>query len=397
MIFKDILWNIVSNVLLAIFGIALLLIINKILNPHLIAGITVTLLIVGISSAFDFGLSRQVIKYIATDDEKICGVKKAFEIIGITYSILIIVIYILTRLLSINGFFGELSILDISIIALLPLQITKSSYYLAIAQGHGKFRYYAITKFIGNFGFLISLITVIIFELLWPALLLATILRYLLNKKIRNDFAIRNQNAITLKPFKDCGWLGANAFFSIVVGSADKIIISLEGNASSVATYNTLAEAIGRFGLISGAIWIVLLQKISQIKRNEDIIQKAKIISRYNIIFFLPLFLGLMTLSKLGSEEIFGNPYNDDIIKIMLLSTFAQIYTGTYSNFLLSHTSGKIIALIQAVEFIPMFIAGFLALKFYGLYGLALCMLIRIIIDGLIVKLYFYKTFYKSR
>lgn len=397
MIFKGILWNIASNILIAIFGVATLLIINKTLNPHLIAGITVTILIFGISSNFDFGLSRQVIKYIATGDEKIGGVKKAFEIIGISYSIIIILIYVLTRLLSINGFYGELSILDILMMALLPMQISKSSYYLAIAQGYGKFRYYAATKFIGNFGFLVSILTVIIFKLIWPALLLSVIFRYFLNKKIQNDFIIRSQKTTSLISFKDCGWLGLDAFFCIIIGSADKIIISLEGNASSVAIYNTLAEIVGRFGLISGAIWVVLLQKITQIKRNEDITLKAKNISRYNIIFFLPLFLGLMTLSKFGSEVIFGNPNNDDIIKIMLLSTFAQIYIGTYSNFLLSHTSGKIIVLIHSVELIPMFIAGFLALKFYGLYGLALCMLLRIIIDGFIVKFFFHKTFDKSQ
>ena len=203
---------------------------------------------------------------------------------------------------------------------------------------------------------------------------------------VKIPFRYNKSNVSRLLSFG--GWSSLSSGSSAVLVYIDRFVAGYFLSPIVYSTYSVMSDLCQRFLLIPGAVSSVLFQSASAFSAGDPtrLVKSAiyYVTIPMAVICITVFFWGShILLLWLGSEFPFSE--FDDILTLLLLGTF--INAITHVPFSMLQGSGFVsltgkLHLLELILFAPIFV---LSGKYFGIHGIVLCWLARIVFDCLVM------------
>lgn len=401
---KNSIWNLSGYVIPTIIAIPALGYLARELGPELFGIYTLAIAIVGYAGIFDVGLTRAIVREIALyrndieERKKIISTSTVFIIIFSSAGMFALYIFIpnIVKLLSVSALHiveveSALKILVFSIPVFLLNQL-----WMAILEGDEKFPIVNFQRSIGS-SIIAGLPALLI---IYHNNLVNAIIGLVIGRVISLfiAFIIVRKEVIKSKlsfhpiTFKRLiffgGWITVSNIISPIMVYFDRFVISSILGAKVVGFYTAPSEAIGRLGLLPGALSRAVFPRLSNIISHEDFNTQLKFSFKLMIAGCLPVVvLGIIFSDKIlllwMGEEYAKN--SSLILSILLVGFFFNSLAQIPFTAIQSLGKAKLTALLHCLEILPYLVLLYFFVHYYGLIGAAYAWSIRVIIDFLLL------------
>lgn len=410
---------IAKNTIFNLLGYGIPLIIAILIIPFLIKGLgnekfgilSLSWVIIGYFSLFDFGIGKALTKIIA---EKL-GENKYEEIpiyFGTSFLLMLIISIVGTIVLLLllpaivydylkisqnlqNETLRAFYLLTFSI----PI-VTTTAGIRGVLEAYQAFRVISIIRiFLGVLTFLVPLICLFFTNNLISivlALIFVRILVWILyftqslkvNNKLLAEFTLNIK--LIKKIFRLSGWMTISNIIVPMIVYLDRFLIGTLISASAIAYYTTPYEIITKFLVVPGAITGVLFPTFSaNYLSNPDFIAKLmKKAIKYIFLLLFPVILIIIFFANEGMALWLGKDFADESYIILQFLAAGVLFNSiAYIPFTFLEGIGcpDITAKIQLSE-LPIYIFFmWIAVQNFGINGAAIIWFIRMILDSLLL------------
>lgn len=399
-ILKNSIWNIAGYAVPTLIAIPAFGYIARKIGVELFGLYTLSMIVIGYASVFDAGLTRAVVREVALlknndRDSRSLLLTSALAVLflGFIGSGLMLALkekIILTLNIS-SDYHYDIS-KSITLLALLMPVFLVTQVFLADLEGREYFGHLNIQRSIGNSLIAgIPAIAVHLNHTLFSAIIGITIARlfclwlsyYYIQNRI--TFSRKCISLVILKRlFSYGGWVTVSNIISPLLVSMDRFILSSVLGASKISFYTVPSELITRLSIIPGSVGKTIFPKLSKAEdfsNSWDCQKKAYKLMAFiclPVCIFLFIFSERILVLWMG-PDYYGKPAV--ILKIMLVgfifNCFSQIPFANIQAF----GKAKYTAFIHMIEFIPYILLLYYTAKLYGMYGVAVLWMLRVIID----------------
>ena len=368
-------------------------------------------IVIGYFSFFDFGIGRALTKIIA---EKL-GAAQTEEIPGIFWTSFFLIICI-----SLVGSVGLIIVNHYLVYDLFKIsknlqkEVYQAFYILAVSipivtitaglrgtlEAYQKFAVISIIRSIlGAFTFLVPVLCLIFTNSLVWIVISLTLTRLLifvlylvqcfkiidkLKKKIKFDLSL-------VKPiFKLSSWMTVSNLAGPLIIYLDRFLIGILISAEAIAYYATPYEVMTKLLLIPAAIIGVLFPAFSATYHSDRTFSE-KLFNRgvkYSFIFIFPIVLLIMFFTPEGLNIWLGKNFvieSSFVLRILCVGVLVNSLAHLPFSLLQGIGRPDIVGKLQLLE-LPVFVSLlFIVTKSYGINGVAMVWLFRIIIDAVIL------------
>ncbi|QLK60817.1 oligosaccharide flippase family protein [Enterobacteriaceae bacterium Kacie_13] len=413
---KNSIWNLSGYIIPTIIAIPALGYLARQLGPELFGIYTLAIAIVGYAGIFDVGLTRAIVREIALyrndieERKKIISTSTVFIMIFSSAGMIALYIFIpnIVKLLSVSALHipeveSALKILVFSIPVFLLNQL-----WMAILEGDEKFPIVNLQRSIGS-SIIAGLpaLLIIYHNTLVNAiigLIIGRVISLLIAFIIVRKEVIGSKLSFHLVTFKRLiffgGWITVSNIISPIMVYFDRFVISSILGAKVVGFYTAPSEAIGRLGLLPGALSRAVFPRLSNIKSHEDFNTQLKFSFKLMIAGCLPVVvLGVIFSDKIlllwMGQEYANN--SSSILSILLVGFFFNSLAQIPFTAIQSLGKAKLTALLHCLEILPYLVLLYFCVHAYGLIGAAYAWSIRVMIDFLLLLIISNKCVSRNR
>lgn len=400
--YKNTLFNIIGMLIPGLISIPAMAYLARGLNVELFGILMLSFSILGYSGLFDAGITRAVIRKIATQDEldfdkKIMGT----ALVSVFFISIIAAIGIyfgssnITTLLNVTpNEIGDVtsSIKCLSII--IPFFLVGT---VAFAYLEGKQKFLELNKYKIFTGTIISLFPVVavfihnsllsaIIGLLIARVLVSFVAFYSCYKYLGKHFLCFKWN-VFYELITFGGWITLSNIISPLMVYADRFILSNIMGAEKVAFFAAPTDLIQKISIIPGALAKTIFPFFSKNEGDNQKMARQAYISLALVLLaiLIPLFIfskEILTL-WLGSEY---GIYSTNVLKILIVGFFFNALAQIPFSRIQAIGNSKLTAYIHMAEVIPFFVILFLLVHSYGFVGAAIAWSLRVIIDFAVLE-----------
>jgi len=407
-LFKNSLWNLAGQVIPLLIALISIPIIIKYIGTERFGVLTISWTVLGYFSLFDFGLGRAVTQLVSVK----IGEGKESEISGVIWTAII--------MLGCCGFFGAILALILSpilineifkispsiksetlicfyIISLSIPIIVISNIFSGLLEAKQKFELVNVIRIpLGVTNFIIPLLLVPFTEkIYWFVGLLSlgrTIgLIYFIIMSVREYPILKKKANFNKSEIRHLigigGWMTVSNIISPIMNSLDRFLIGAVLSVAAVAYYATPYEVASKLQIFVSPLTRVLFPafSISGNKRINESVKLLKGTTRMLFVILFPLTLTIVAFSReilniwLGVEF---SAHSFTILQILTIGTIVNILAQLPFTFIQGMGRPDLTAKNHLIEF-PIYIALFyILISHYGIIGVAISWLIRVVIDA---------------
>jgi O-antigen/teichoic acid export membrane protein len=409
-----------KNSIYNLLGYGLPLIIAIGLIPPLIDGLgeerfgilSLGWVIIGYFSFLDFGIGRALTKFIS---EKI-GVRQYNEIPQIFWTSFLLMLIISSSFTILIFFFANYFVQDIFkiskeireetlyafyVLALTIPIVTTAAGFRGVLEAYQKFGVINIIRVIlGVFTFLTPVLCLIFTKNLFWIVLALSIVRVIvwilyLIKCFQIDPKIKIRKVqFEIKLIKlvlsMSSWMTLSNVIGPILIHLDRFLIGGIISAVAITYYSTPYEVVSKLLLIPGALTGVLFPAFSLTYINNPELTKNLFFRGVKFIFILlyPVVLMLVTFAHEGINLWLGSNFADKssfVLQMLAIGVILNSLAYVPFSYLQGIGKPKIPALVNLIE-LPFYIfAMWIAIKKWGINGVAVIWLLRIVIDTIIL------------
>ncbi|UXI00527.1 hypothetical protein [Photobacterium sp. TY1-4] len=413
---RNIIWNIIGLILPLLFAIIFIPLNIEIFGYDDFSKLTLLWIVISLSTILDLGIGKYLTHYIARYSMNISTQHVSLVLfLYVTVSLFIVMLGLVSIHFAASFtlenayiyFFQEHSI-EFSILVFVSFL---SNFFRFILEGMGRFNITAKVKIVFSTlpyicPWVVSLfyvdITLIVFGFLLIKFFETLTWFFLTYKYVHVKLVIpkniEKSELINIVNFS--GWAGVSSILSAILGSADKIILSMI-SPSAYVMYSPIAELTSKTSVLNSSVSTVLFQWFSksELNRKKDIYSKTLfycfVFTMLSIIIvclvsndFLLIWLGENTSGSLMLS-----------FKILLIAYLLQMLSQP--AFVISQASGftKQVACIHIGETVLYMIYASILIYEFQLVGASISVLIRMILSVVLQNIAFLiieKKFYES-
>ena len=354
--------------------------------------------IIGYSTMFDGGVSRAVIRQIATN----AGNRQEDRLTMGTATIVVFLLSIVAAAIlflfsnriitlinvSLANIQDGTAALHLTALAFIPTLV--SLVWFGFLEGKQEFKHLNAYKTItGILTAILPVISAYFLPTLTGAiagLLIAKLLTLIFSAipVIRAiGFCLHLFSKTLLKQLLSFGsWIFVSNIISPLMVNSDRLILSSMLGAQKIALYAAPSELIMRLGVVPSSLGRVLFPMLSE----HDNGQLLHLKSAYRglAILMICIIIPMIYFSHLLLTIWLGDAYGMEstaILRILLVGFFFNALAQIPYSHIQATGNSRLTALIHIIEIIPYFIALFYLVKYFGLTGAALAWSARVIAD----------------
>lgn len=413
---KNTLYNLSGNIIPALFAIILIPPLLKGLGTERFGILSISWMIIGYFSFFDFGIGKAITKIIA---EKI-GSNQVDHISKIFWTSLVLILCIslfasilisffvpsLVKMFNISPIFQSETISIFYILAIAIPIVTTMTGLRGFLEAYQKFAIINIMKVIlGMFTFLGPLLVLIMTNSLFWIILFLVFMRiaiwifYLLQclevqRKIKSDIKIDFKS---IKPvLKFSLWITVANIIGPIILYSDRFLIGTLISVIAITYYVTPYELASRLLMIPVALSGVLFPIFSaSYVNNPDTTKKILIRGvKFILLIMYPFILLIVTFSYEGIDLWLGKDFaiqSSLILQLLATGILMNSLSLIPNNFFQGIGKPRIPALINLIEFPFYILMMWFFIKFNGIKGAAFAFMIMAGVDAGIMYLAAYK------
>jgi len=411
LIAKNTVFNILGYGIPLIFALAIIPLLIKGLGEEKFGILSLTWVVIGYFSFFDFGIGKALTKIIS---EKI-GKNESEEIpkyFWTSFFLMLIVSLVATsivmllantivyKVFNISQSLQNETLITIYILALSIPIVTTTTGIRGLLEAYQKFGIINIIRtFLGVSSFLVPLLCLAFTDSLYWMVIFLVVVRIIvwilylyqgfkLNEELKKKLYFENN---LIRPILRLGgWMTVSNITVPLIVYMDRFLIGAFVSAAVIAYYTTPYEVISKLLIIPGAITGVLFPTFSaSYLTNPDFAKKVSILAAKYIFFLLyPIVLTIITFANEGLNLWLGENFAENSSLILQLIAAGVLFNSiAYIPFTFLEGIGRpdITAKIQLFELPIYLISMWFAIKKLGINGAALVWFIRMIIDSLIL------------
>lgn len=411
LIAKNAVYNILGYSIPIIFALVIIPFLIKGLGEEKFGILSLTWVVIGYFSFFDFGIGKALTKIIS---EKIANnyfdeIPKIFWtsffmmlFVSIIASVILIMLTntIVYKVFNISESLQRETLQTIYILALSIPIVTTTTGIRGLLEAYQKFGIINIIRtFLGVSSFLVPLICLMFTNNLYLIVLLLLVVRIIvwflyliqcfklnetLKKTIYFDFGM-------IKPILRLGgWMTVSNVTVPLIVYADRFLIGALVSAAAIAFYTTPYEVVSKLLIIPGAITGVLFPTFSaSFLTNPDFAKKVSLrAAKYVFLILYPISLMIIIFAYEGLFLWLGKNFAENSSLILqLLTAGVLINSIAYIPFTFLEGIGRpdITAKIQLIELPIYLMAMWLMVKVAGINGAALVWFFRMLIDSILL------------
>lgn len=376
---------------------------------------TLSFAIAGYASVFELGLSRAVIREISANHNNLsigAGViNTAFALMlglgGVSAAVLVGVSGTMVAVMNVSPYYQADIHTGLIWLALCMPMLLVSQVFLAYFEGLAKFKELSLIKILANTLIVLLPCMAIFITPTFTALMVAMLLARLLVLAISTiwicktlPIALKLDTVIARRLFGFGGWLTVSAIVGPIMVYFDRFALSAMSGAKNVAFYTAPSELVMRMLSLPGAASRTLFARFSRTPSgNESTIYQlsllllgvsATLLALPMWIFAEPLLVAWMGQSFAG-EPVW-------VFRILLIGFIFNAIAQVPFNRLQARGYSYQTAMVHCIELLPYIALLIYLTKQYGIIGVAVAWMVRIIVDTtifLILDLYYARKCYE--
>lgn len=376
---------------------------------------TLSFAIAGYASVFELGLSRAVIREISANHNNLsigAGViNTAFALMlglgGVSAAVLVGVSGTMVAVMNVSPYYQADIHTGLIWLALCMPMLLVSQVFLAYFEGLAKFKELSLIKILANTLIVLLPCMAIFITPTFTALMVAMLLARLLVLAISTiwicktlPIALKLDTVIARRLFGFGGWLTVSAIVGPIMVYFDRFALSAMSGAKNVAFYTAPSELVMRMLSLPGAASRTLFARFSRTPSgNESAIYQlsllllgvsATLLALPMWIFAEPLLVAWMGQSFAG-EPVW-------VFRILLIGFIFNAIAQVPFNRLQARGYSYQTAMVHCIELLPYIALLIYLTKQYGIIGVAVAWMVRIIVDTtifLILDLYYARKCYE--
>jgi O-antigen/teichoic acid export membrane protein len=417
--------EVAKNSIYNIAGYLIPLVFAIILIPPLISGLGVerfgilslSWVIIGYFSFFDFGIGRSMTKVIAekigiNDEEKIPAIfwTSLLLMILISLIVLLVLLFFIPDLVNLFNISEELkteaTYTFFALAVAIPLVATTAG-LRGVLEAYQKFKIINILRlFLGAFSFLGPLLVLYISDSIFDIIIFLIGIRlivwtlYLLQCfKVNYNLKRIVINFRILRPLLKLSlWITIANIIGPIITYSDRFLIASLISAATVTYYVTPYEVVTKLLLIPGAIVGVLFPIFSSTYLTNFKMSKDLFIRGTKFIFLIlyPIILILSTLSFEGLTLWLGSEFAQSssiVMQFLIIGVLFNAVAFVPFNFFQGIGLPKLPALVNLIELPFYLFFMWIAIGKWGINGAAFVWLLRMIIDSFVLFYLSYKLY----
>jgi O-antigen/teichoic acid export membrane protein len=408
LIAKNAFYNILGYGVPLIFALAIIPSLIKNLGQEKFGILSLTWVVIGYFSFFDFGIGKALTKIIS---EKI-GKNKSEEIpkffwtsfflmlfVSLAGSLIVflsahIVVY---KIFNISESLQKETLNTFYVLAISIPIVTTTAGIRGFLEAYQKFGIINIIRtFLGVSSFVVPLLCLFFTDSLYWIVMFLVLIRIIvwvlylfqcfkLNDELKKKIFFESN---LIKPILRLGgWMTVSNITVPLIVYMDRFLIGAIVSATAIAFYTTPYEVISKLLIIPGAITGVLFPTFSaNYLINPDFSKKLSIIATKYVFFILyPIVLIIMTFANEGLNLWLGKNFAENSTFILQFLALGVLFNSiAYIPFTVLEGIGRpdITAKIQLFELPIYFIAMWFTIKRAGINGAALVWFLRMLFDA---------------
>ena len=394
---KDTLMVFIGNVLALGLGFLAIILITRTLRPLQFGLFSVAMAAMGIASQFsEIGVGTTLIRFVSLflrkDELKANLILK----VGLKFNLIIAAItfligFLLSKLLAVNLFNNPNLIFPFKLAFIGAFGTSLVGYILASFQARQSFKNYIFIKIIPSLGkfvligllfltlklnFSNALITVIILPFI--ALLIGSLI-------MPKNFlrAKGNEKEIFKEMFRFSKWIMVSIFCSMIFTRLDVLMLEYFKTSEIVGYYSAAFQLAGLAPLITMALTVVLLPKVSGLNSNEQFKNYIKKVLKYSSLIVL-ILLPIVLIAKPLIITLYGVQYLNSVnpFRILYLALITSIIFNPIGLVLYAINKPDVSAYANLGQLILTFGANYLLIPLYGAIGAAITVMLAQLLGG---------------
>jgi O-antigen/teichoic acid export membrane protein len=404
-----------KNTLINMAGQALPLIVGIVTIPMLINGLgtgrfgvlALAWMVIGYFSLFDLGLGRALTQIIAQRS----GTKETAELPGLVWTALAIMAamgiagggiagalspYLIEKVFKMSDQLRPEALQAFYILSISIPVVVLSSGFAGILTAYQRFDLINAVRIpLGLANFIIPLLTLPFSASLVPVILLLAVIRvascvaqlWLCLRVMPSLCAERRFVPEAVRPlFNFGGWMTVSNIIGPLMVYLDRFVIGAVISVTAVAYYATPYEMVTKLWIISGALIASLFPAFAA--HNGDASRTTQLLSKSiaaTFIFIFPIALVIVTFSSEGLLIWLGKDFADNSARVLqwlaagvFINSIAQVIFALIQGRGRPDLTAKF-HLLELIFYIPLL---WLALKHYGIAGVAFAWTLRVAVDG---------------
>lgn len=361
--------------------------------------------LLGYASIFDGGLTRSVIRAIASHD---ADNEKNKRVMG-TATTIVMCLSVVAAVLIVVFTSGIIKFLNVSessfidaynsfqLLALVIPVYLVSVVWFAYLEGRQLFFTLNIYKMITGSVIAIIPILFLFFERTLFSAILGLFFARIFTLGLAFFSCLKGMRGIffTFKR-EECkrllsfgGWITLSNIISPLMVYADRFLLSNMLGANQVAFYTAPAEVIARMGVVPGALSRTIFPLFSQSNQKSGNLAKQayKGLVIASLLMIAPVFI----FAEFILEQWLGEQYGQKsalLIRVLLVGFFFNSLAQIPFSRIQAHGYAKLTAMIHLAELLPYItlLAGLVYI--YGIAGAAFAWSLRVIVDFLVLEYY---------
>lgn len=411
--------HLTRNVLWNLLGAAAPLLVAIVAIPVLIDGLgiprfgvlTITWMVVGYFSLFDLGLGRALTKLVAEKlgkgqdkevPELIWTALLLMAALGVFGAMVIAILssWLVSDVLNIPSDLQPETLIAFYLLAASVPIVISSTGLQGILEAHQRFGLINAVRIpLGIFTFLGPVLVLPFSNSLAPVVAVLVIARLLswfafVVLCLRAEPALRLSVSIDRKMFKPLisfgGWMTVSNVISPLMVNLDRFLIGAVLTMTAVSYYATPYEVVIRLLIVPGALMGVMFPAFATVltqDRNRAAVLYSKTI-KYIFLLLFPAVLIVVTFANEGLDLWLGSEFADNstlVLQILAVGVFLNAHANVPFGLVQSAGRPDLTAKLHLVELPFYLLILWWLLNSYGIAGVALAWLLRVIVDTTIL------------
>lgn len=400
--YKNTLFNIIGMLIPGLISIPAMAYLARGLNVELFGILMLSFSILGYSGLFDAGITRAVIRKIATQD----GLDFDKKIMGTA----LVSVFFISIIAALGIYVGSSSITSLlNVSSNEVIEVTSSIKCLSIiipfflvgtvafAYLEGKQKFLELNKYKIFTGTIISLFPVVavfihnslfsaIVGLLIARVLVSIVAFYSCYKYLGKGFLCFKWH-IFYELITFGGWITLSNIISPLMVYADRFILSNIMGAEKVAFFAAPTDLIQKISIIPGALAKTIFPYFSKNSDDSKKMARQAYISLSIVLFaiLVPLFVFSKEILSfwLGSEYGINSTV---VLKVLIVGFFFNALAQIPFSRIQALGNSKLTAYIHMAEIIPFFVILFVLVHSFGFVGAAIAWSTRVILDFIVLE-----------